>query len=288
MKISFSKYEGTGNDFIIIDNRDEKLKEKDYVLWKKLCDRRFGIGADGLMLLQNRKGYDFEMYYVNADGRPTSMCGNGGRCITHFAKSLGILKGNKAKFIAIDGPHEATIKGHTVKLKMKNVDKIEVKAEVKKKAKGGKTGTETPSPLGEGGNWASYVLNTGSPHYVEFASDVMHMDVYTSGKSIRNSAPFKKEGINVNFVQVAKGKTPLLRTYERGVEDETLSCGTGTGATSLVLASQNKATAKDHCNIRTMGGDLKVWFTKAPKGGFKDVYLEGPATFVYKGKIKVK
>ncbi len=263
MKISFSKYEGTGNDFIIIDNRDKKLKENDYVLWKKLCDRRFGIGADGLMLLQNRKGYDFEMYYVNADGRPTSMCGNGGRCITHFAKSLGILKGNKAKFIAIDGPHEATIKSHTVKLKMKNVDSIKAGAK-------------------------HYVLNTGSPHYVEFANDVMHKDVYTSGKNIRNSAPFKKEGINVNFVQAAKGKTPLLRTYERGVEDETLSCGTGTVATALVLASQNKATSKDHCDIRTMGGDLKVWFTKAPKGGFKDVYLEGPATFVYKGKIKAK
>ncbi|HXB11822.1 MAG TPA: diaminopimelate epimerase, partial [Bacteroidia bacterium] len=212
----------------------------------------------------------------------------GGRCITHFANSLGILKGNKAKFIAIDGPHEANIKGHTVKLKMKNVDKIEVETKVEGKTKNRQRGNETPSPLGEGRNRASYVLNTGSPHYVEFASDVMHKDVYTSGKNIRNSAPFKKEGINVNFVQIAKGKTPLLRTYERGVEDETLSCGTGTVATALVLASQNKATSKDYCDIRTMGGDLKVWFTKAPKGGFKDVYLEGPATFVYKGKIKAK
>jgi diaminopimelate epimerase len=260
VKIAFYKYEGTGNDFIIIDNRDKKLKEDDYVLWKKMCDRRFGIGADGLMLLQSKKGYNFEMYYVNADGRPTSMCGNGGRCITHFAKELGVIKGNKAKFIAIDGPHEATIKGDTVKLKMKDVNKIEDKKDY-------------------------CVLNTGSPHYVTFVNDVLKTDVFAKGKSIRNSAGFKKEGINVNFVQAIKGKTPVLRTYERGVEDETLSCGTGTVATALVLASKGMATAKDHCDIITMGGNLKVWFKKSGQK-FTDVYLEGPATFVYKGKIK--
>src|SRR3984957_6288903 len=132
MKLQFYKYEGTGNDFVIIDNRNGKLKANNYKLWEKLCDRRFGIGADGLMLLQNKKGYDFEMYYVNADGKPTSMCGNGGRCITHFAKKMGVVKDNKAHFLAIDGDHEATIKGEVVKLKMKDVDEVKIKVEAKK------------------------------------------------------------------------------------------------------------------------------------------------------------
>jgi len=299
VKISFYKYEGTGNDFIIIDNRERprppkgatkvkapsgvwgKLDPKNYKLWKKLCDRRFGIGADGLMLLQNKKGYDFEMYYVNADGKPTSMCGNGGRCITHFAKSIGAIKGNKVRFLSIDGPHEATINGDIVKLKMKDVDEVKVETEVKK--------------LGNGKDSAEhYIVDTGSPHYVSFVKDVMKTDVYEEGKSIRNSVAFKKEGINVNFVQFSK--TPVLRTYERGVEDETLSCGTGTVAAALVLAAKGKATAKDHCDIKTMGGNLRVWFTKNSgqksevrsqnKVRFKDVYLEGPATFVFKGEVE--
>jgi diaminopimelate epimerase len=263
VKITFYKYQGTGNDFIIIDNRSKKLKENNYLMWKKLCDRRFGIGADGLMLLQNKKGYDFEMYYVNADGRPTSMCGNGGRCITHFAKSIGVIKGNKASFIAIDGPHEATVKGDAVKLKMNDV----------------------PIIL-EDEDGGCFILNTGSPHFVAFVKDALKFEVFKEGRAIRNSKPFAKEGINVNFVQVSKNKTPLLRTYERGVEDETLSCGTGTVATALVLASKNKATAKDYCDIKTMGGDLRVWFTKQANGSFKNVYLEGPATFVYKGEVE--
>lgn len=300
MKIHFSKYQGTGNDFIIIDNRAKKLKENNYALWKKLCDRRFGIGADGLMLLQNKKGYDFEMYYVNADGRPTSMCGNGGRCITHFAKSLNVFKGNKARFIAIDGPHEATIKGNVVKLKMKDVDEIKTTIEAEDKIKGWEIKMGKPSPRGEGVDGAikgACILNTGSPHYVTFVGDAMKTDVYAEGKAIRNSKAFKKEGINVNFVQLNKGKAPVLRTYERGVEDETLSCGTGTVATALVLAAKGKATAKDHCDIKTMGGDLRVWFKQGSgqksvdsgqsKNSFTDVYLEGPATFVYSGEVEV-
>lgn len=261
MKLEFYKYQGTGNDFVIIDNRDSKLNENNYKLWAKLCDRRFGIGADGLMLLQKKRGFDFEMYYVNSDGKPTSMCGNGGRCITHFAKYIKVIKGNKAHFVAIDGKHEATIKGNTVKLKMKNVDSLL-------------------------DNKTYCVLNTGSPHYVVFSDDVMHTDVVEKGRAIRNSAFFKKEGINVNFVEMRKNAAPLLRTYERGVEDETLSCGTGTVATALVLAAKNKSTAKDHCDIQTIGGKLKVWF-KQDKKGFKDVWLEGPVEMVYKGKISV-
>ncbi len=261
MKTTFYKYQGTGNDFVIIDNRDGKLKENRHKLWAQLCDRRFGIGADGLMLLQNKKGYDFEMVYFNSDGNESSMCGNGGRCIAHFAKKLGIVKGNKARFIAIDGEHEAIIKGDVVKLKMKDVRTI--------------TDRKTYC-----------TLNTGSPHYVAFSDDVMHTNIVEKGRAIRNSAAFKKEGINVNFVEVRKKGIPLLRTYERGVEDETLSCGTGTVAAALVLAAKNHSTAKDHCELQVMGGKLKVWFNKT-KNGFKDVWLEGPATMVYTGKVKI-
>ncbi|HXB12389.1 MAG TPA: diaminopimelate epimerase [Bacteroidia bacterium] len=262
MKIQFYKYEGTGNDFVIIDNRKGKLKANNPKLWEKLCDRRFGIGADGLMLLQNKKGYDFEMVYVNSDGKPSSMCGNGGRCITHFAKMMDVIKGNKVHFLAIDGDHDATIKGEVVKLKMKDVTKIEEKH-------------------------GRFVLNTGSPHYVEFVKNAKHTDVVSDGRTIRNSATFKKEGINVNFVEIRKNDMPLLRTYERGVEDETLSCGTGTVATALVLAEEGKATAKDHCDIQTMGGKLKVWFKKN-KNSFNDVWLEGPVKMVFEGEIEIK
>lgn len=262
MKIAFYKYEGTGNDFIIIDNRDKKLKANQHALWKKLCDRHFGIGADGLMLIQNKKGYDFEMVYFNADGNESSMCGNGGRCITHLAKKLGIVKGNSAKFIAIDGKHEAVFTNKDrVKLKMNNVKSIR-------------------------DNKSYFTLNTGSPHYVAIVENVMSIPVKVKGSEIRNSKLFKKEGINVNFVQLAKNKKPLLRTYERGVEDETLSCGTGTVATALVLASKGLASAKDHCDIQTMGGLLKVWFTRQ-KERFTDIWLEGPATYVFSGNYEV-
>jgi len=262
MKIDFYKYEGTGNDFIIIDNRDKKLKAKNNALWKKLCDRHFGIGADGLMLIQNKKGSDFEMVYFNADGNESSMCGNGGRCITHLAKKLGIVKGKSASFFAIDGKHEATfIDKDIVKLKMNDVKNIV-------------------------DNKSFYILNTGSPHYVTLVKNVMQLPVKIDGRTIRNREPFKKEGINVNFVEVLHGKSPILRTYERGVEDETLSCGTGTVATALVLAKKGLSDNKHYCNIQTMGGMLKVWFIQQ-KDGFKNIWLEGPVTFVFKGNCKV-
>lgn len=262
MKIEFYKYEGTGNDFIIIDNRNKKLKAKNPALWQKLCDRHFGIGADGLMLLQKKKGYDFEMVYFNADGNESSMCGNGGRCITHLAKKLDIVKGRSAKFIAIDGKHEAVfVNKNTVKLKMNDVKSIGTKA-------------------------SYFTLNTGSPHYVTIVKNAFTIPVKLEGSSIRNSEPFKKEGINVNFVQIQSRKIPILRTYERGVEDETLSCGTGTVATALVLANQGQSTAKDHCDIQTMGGILRIWFIRE-HDGFKNIWLEGPATFVFRGTCKV-
>ena len=262
MKIDFTKYEGTGNDFIIIDNRDKKLKADNPELWKELCDRHFGIGADGLMLLQDKKGYDFEMVYFNADGNESSMCGNGGRCIAHFANKVGAVKGKSAKFIAIDGKHEADfVSKDIIKLKMNDVKSIS-------------------------DHKTYYILNTGSPHYVTFVKNAMRIPVNIDGRTIRNREPFKKEGINVNFVEVSAGNLPLLRTYERGVEDETLSCGTGTVATALVLAMKGMVKAVDHCDIQTMGGTLRVWFKLSPKG-FTDIWLEGPATHVFKGSIKV-
>jgi len=262
MKIEFYKYEGTGNDFILIDNRDKKLKAKNPDLWQKLCNRHFGIGADGLMLLQNKKGYDFEMVYFNADGNESTMCGNGGRCIAHLAKKLDIVKGKSASFIAIDGKHEAVfVDKDTVKLKMNDVKSID-------------------------DNKSYFTLNTGSPHYVTLVKNVINLPVKIDGRNIRNRAPFKKEGINVNFVQTTPNIIPLLRTYERGVEDETLSCGTGTVATALVLASKGLSTAKDHCEIQTMGGMLKVWYTQQ-KGSFKNIWLEGPATYVFSGNYTV-
>ena len=262
MKIEFYKYEGTGNDFIIIDNRDKKLKINNHALWKKLCDRHFGVGADGLMLIQKKKGYDFEMVYFNADGNESTMCGNGGRCIAHLANQLGILKEDRATFAAIDGKHEAILlEDNNVKLKMNDVKNI-------------------------ADHTSYYILNTGSPHYVTIVKNAIKMPVNIDGRTIRNRDPFKKDGINVNFVQVTPNIIPLLRTYERGVEDETLSCGTGTVATALVLASKGLSTAKTHCEIQTLGGMLKVWYTQH-KGSFKNIWLEGPATFIFKGSYTI-
>lgn len=258
MKIEFNKYQGTGNDFIIIDNRDMKFNRADNALVAKLCDRRFGIGADGLMLLQNAQGYHFEMVYYNSDGNESSMCGNGGRCIVEFARSLGLVK-DKALFLATDGEHEAIVKPGFISLKMNNVSKVEVGAEY------------------------SY-LNTGSPHYVAFVNDVENYNVYEKGKAIRYNDRFKAEGTNVNFIE-KKYNELFVRTYERGVEGETYSCGTGVTAAALVAALKSVSTTESSCDIKTLGGNLKVKFTKHPDNSFTDIWLEGPATFVFKGQI---
>lgn len=258
MQINFFKYQGTGNDFILIDNRDMQFNRKDHALVAKLCDRRFGIGADGLMLLQNATGYDFEMVYYNSDGNESSMCGNGGRCIVEFARTLGLVK-DKAFFLATDGEHEAIVKPGFISLKMNNVSKVEQTAGY------------------------SY-LNTGSPHYVEFVNDVENYNVFEKGRAIRNSERFKAEGTNVNFVE-KKYNQLFVRTYERGVEAETYSCGTGVTAAALVAALKHVSTTETFCEIKTLGGDLKVTFQQHPDHSFTDIWLEGPATFVFKGSI---
>jgi diaminopimelate epimerase len=258
MTIHFYKYQGTGNDFILIDNREMKFNRMDNALVAKLCDRRFGIGADGLMLLQNKTGFDFEMVYYNSDGNESSMCGNGGRCISEFARKLGLVK-DKANFIAIDGPHESLIKPGFITLKMKDVKEVEL-------------------------NTGFAFLNTGSPHYVAFVNDVEHYNVFEEGKKIRNNQRFKAEGTNVNFIEKQYNDL-FVRTFERGVEGETYSCGTGVTAAALVASLKDVATAQDYCDIKTLGGNLKVKFNKHSDNSFTDVWLEGPAIFVFEGDI---
>jgi len=259
MVVECYKYQGTGNDFILIDNRDMSITlTQEQIKW--MCDRRFGIGADGLMLLELEPGADFEMVYFNSDGKESSMCGNGGRCITAFAKQLGIVDSH-AKFLAIDGLHEAKINDAIVSLKMNDVRNVEV---------------------GDG----FFYLNTGSPHYVKFVTDIENFDVYTEGKKIRNNERFVYEGTNVNFIEKTDNEL-FVRTYERGVEDETLSCGTGVTASALVAALKGVASDKNSCQVKTLGGNLNVKFDKVLENTFYNIWLEGPAKFVFKTTIEI-
>jgi diaminopimelate epimerase len=260
MQISFFKYQGTGNDFILIDNRKNEIQlSTEQIAF--LCDRRFGIGADGLMLLEIEPGVDFKMVYFNSDGRESSMCGNGGRCITAFAKRLGLFD-DKAKFIAVDGLHDAVLTDGIVSLKMNDVKQIE---------------------KGDG----FYVLNTGSPHYVKFVDDIRNYKVFEEGRKIRNSERFAAEGINVNFIEKLDDVL-FVRTFERGVEDETFSCGTGVTAAALVAALTGASTGRNSCRIKTLGGDLNVKFDKVLESNFYNIWLEGPAELVFQGIIDLK
>lgn len=255
--ISFFKYQGTGNDFVLIDNRKTSLlTRKDTEKIQRMCDRRFGIGADGLILLQNTPGHDFEMVYFNADGRESSMCGNGGRCVSAFAKMLGIIQ-SKCNFLAIDGEHEAIVsETGWVELKMGNVNQIE-------------TGDDC------------FVLNTGSPHYVVFVEDISNLNVAESGRVIRYSDRFRKEGINVNFVE-KKPDGIIVATYERGVEDETLSCGTGVTAAAISFFLKSGLTQKAVIAVETKGGNLKVRLEKTANG-FENIWLCGPTAKTFAG-----
>ena len=256
--MNFHKYQGTGNDFVILDNRNWSYTALTVERVKALCDRRFGIGADGLMLLNTKSGYDFEMKYYNADGRESSMCGNGGRCLVRFAYDLGIRKADY-HFIASDGPHQAEIddKG-IVSLKMKNVEKIDDRH-------------------------GDFVLDTGSPHYVKMVVDVMDYDVYHKGMDIRYSSEFAKEGINVNFVEQKRPDEIIVRTYERGVEDETLSCGTG--VTASALACYHNELGYNDVRVITKGGKLTVKYDRVGENYFENIWLCGPAVKVFEGTI---
>jgi diaminopimelate epimerase len=266
MKIKFSKYQATGNDFIIIDDRENKFPKDDINLIKKLCDRRFGIGSDGLLLLQKSIDYDFKMWYANSDGRQSSMCGNGGRCISAFAKKIGLVE-SITKFEAIDGMHEAKfINGKNVELKMCDIEEV--------------------SQI----NNSIFETNSGSPHLVWFVNETEKYPVIETGRNIQSMPEYKGKGINVNFIeeQSIDSFAINIRTYERGVEDETLSCGTGATAASICLLKKNNIPNGNHViKLQTMGGELQVKCEKKSDKSFQNIWLCGAAEFVFDGEIEV-
>ena len=264
MQIHFYKFHGNGNDFIIVDNRED-LVNLECKQIQNLCNRRFGIGADGLMLLNASEKYDFKMVYYNSDGKLSSMCGNGGRCITAFARFLGIID-NETIFEAFDGEHKAIVNNDNpeknvwnISLQLSNVLEVEKNDEY-------------------------YFLNTGSPHYVEFVDKVAEVDVVLEGKKTRYSERFAPDGTNVNFVEKNEDRI-FVRTYERGVEDETLSCGTGVTASAIAFFYES---GKNNIYVHTTGGDFEVNFKnnhKDNKDQFTDIWLIGPATLVFEGEV---
>jgi len=261
MTLTFWKYQGTGNDFILFDNREGIVPSMSTAQVKHLCNRHFGIGADGLMLLNRHPQYDFEMIYYNTDGNISTMCGNGGRCMIRFAYDLGIHQ-YTYKFMAADGLHEGEIDTNNfhIRLKMSDVHDVEL-------------------------NHGQAILNTGSPHFVKFVHGLEEVDVLESGQLIRYSKPFAEHGINVNFVETIDEDTIHVRTYERGVEDETLSCGTGVTAAALMSAHNQQGFNK--VNIKTPGGMLSVEFEKKGDSHFENIWLAGPATPVFKGFVEI-
>jgi len=254
--LSFYKYQGTGNDFVLVDDRQNQLHLTQEQI-AQICHRRFGIGADGFILLRSHEAYDFEMVYYNSDGRTSSMCGNGGRCIARFAADLGV-PGNRYRFLAIDGAHEAEVGPATVSLKMQDVAQV--------------------SPVK--GDW---YLDTGSPHYVAFADAPEELEILSAARAIRNSPPYQQEGVNVNFIALRENGL-YMRTYERGVEDETYSCGTGVTAAALVAHTAQSGLTQP-IQVSTKGGQLSVSFEEGPKG-FSNIWLRGPAEFVFKGTYR--
>jgi len=255
MNFEFFKYQGTGNDFILIDNRRDGFPKNNTKLVAQLCDRKYGIGADGLILLEGHDTLDFKMVYYNSDGNPSSMCGNGGRCLVHFAKYLDIIE-RSATFEAVDGIHHANIDKQTVTLGMGDVSKIDFR---------------------EG----FVYLNTGSPHHVQMVVDVNDFDVVSVGRSIRKGL-YGEKGSNVNFVSQLDDSTFQVRTYERGVEDETLSCGTGVTAVAIAMHATEKSQS-NKIKLVTPGGDLEVSFVKNDRG-YSQIYLHGPVEMVFKGE----
>lgn len=260
MTFKFKKYHGAGNDFIFIDNRDRFFKHYDSHSIEQLCNRRFGIGADGLILIQNHYDYDFEMVYFNANGKVGSMCGNGGRCAVAFAQSLRIIK-DKAYFKAIDGGHVAYLEDDFVSLQMKDVLKVDILAD------------------------DTYFLDTGSPHHVQFVKNLQSLDVYEEGRKIRYNDQYKEKGTNVNFVEIQPDGSLFVRTYERGVEDETYSCGTGVTASAIAL-NKLKGSPNNPLSIQTKGGPMQVGY-KEEDGIFKDIFLSGPAVKVFEGSFRM-
>ncbi len=259
MELDFFKYQGTGNDFVMIDGMDDPVHLSPGFI-KHCCDRRFGIGADGLIQLMRHENHDFEMLYFNADGKPGSMCGNGGRCAVQFAIDKDYVKEN-CRFWAADGSHEAWyLSDGLISLQMNDVKQVK--------------------RMGD-----DFFLDTGSPHFVRFVNAIENYDVFSEGRAVRNNPTFKDAGTNVNFIEWQNEKL-FVRTYERGVEEETLSCGTGVTASAIVAGTMRSNEKMQEIHVNTRGGALIVKFRIAPDG-YSEIRLEGPAAFVFNGKIKV-
>lgn len=259
MLVKFHKYQGTGNDFVMIDNRSGDYDGLSLSQIQRICDRRFGIGADGLIKINSISNLDYEVDYYNADGSK-SFCGNGARCAVEFARTLGVEKSNVV-FDAIDGEHSAEINAGLIHLQMADVFGFE-------------------SELGD------YIFETGSPHYIRFVDNVSETDIVSFGQSIRYSDTYKLDGINVNVVEEIATHKIRIRTYERGVEDETLSCGTGATAAAMAFAVKNEMEGKLSVEVQVEGGLLEVSFIRSGNR-FEDVRLVGPANFVFSGEIDV-
>lgn len=260
MNFEFEKYQGAGNDFIILDDRKADFPDQEVVFIKNLCDRHFGIGADGLILVRDSDQADFKMLYFNSDGRPSSLCGNGSRCVYAFANKFGIV-GSEGVFETSDGLHRATIDSEgSVCLDMADVIQIEKRG-------------------------SAIFLDTGSPHHVECVAKVASVNVQEQGAAIRYGAHYFDVGSNVNFVEKVSPEKFKLRTYERGVEGETLACGTGAVAAAIGV-HYLKLTSINIVNIDTLGGILEVSFT-SHDGQYKNIQLKGSATFVFSGNFSL-
>ena len=256
MNFNFYKYQGTGNDFVMIDNRSQTFPKENIEVISNLCNRHFGIGADGVILIENDSQLDFKMIYFNADGSQT-FCGNGGRCAVAFAKYLTIIK-NNTNFTAVDGPHYAEVKDSIISLKMIDVDNIQIQEN-------------------------SVFIYTGTQHHVEMVDSLTAYPVYENGKKIRDS--YNYPGSNVNFVEQINTSTFKVRTYEKGVENETLACGTGVTAVAIAMHKTNK-TISNLISLPVQGGSLEVSFIEE-NGLYKNIFLKGPAAFVFKGVIQI-
>lgn len=257
MHIEFHKYQSTGNHFILVDNRDPIFPAEDKRLIHKLCNRSFGIGADGLILLENSDVQDFKMVYFNADGRLGSFCGNGSRAIVGFAQSLGLIS-SKGSFEAYDGIHETIIASDLIQIQMADVQ----------------NGRQVLDGT---------FIDTGSPHYVEIVDGLQNFDVVNKGRALRHNKKFQPNGSNINFIEQIGEDSIMVRTYERGVEDETLSCGTGVTAAAIVAAPTARSKK---IQIETLGGNLSVWF-ESDESGYKNIWLEGPTELVFSGKVTI-
>lgn len=261
MQIEFFKYQGAGNDFVFLNNFDGKYDNLTIDQVRFLCNRRFGVGADGLIKIDESMDWDFSVDYFNADGTK-SFCGNGARCAVRFVHE-NLLKKDKYRFMAIDGVHSAQLTGELISLEMMDVRQIE---EIDPR---------------------NFVLHTGSPHYVSFRNDIRDLDVNKNGSEIRYSNRFSDDGINVNFVQITAENELSIRTYERGVEGETLACGTGITAAALAYAYQTDKMGDIRVSLKAEGGRLSVKMNRTGSLEFKAIQLIGPAEFVFKGSIDV-